>query len=386
MKNRFILIPAILILFTLACTITTGTSTPSLTLTPEILHFENELVAFDYPATARVFAARDPAFVPYANSFELGGELVVGLANPAWMDEHGTIYSSISIHRHALPASSSLENVIQAAYAVNPGPAPEEVPEQSGSWSLDGKDAVRRTYRFASGPLWYTFQDIWLEEDSSILRISLYMEAYEDDFQAAADLFLGSLEIKGELPPFTEQPTPAPTASPTSYPAALLIHYEDNQLAFDYPQGMTLLPTGQSASACFPGIPFGGERLVGLGEPRFLDGDIYYRSIQITRLPMPPGSNLEAVLLAVYEQAEDKHPQEPSSVLSTGPVPVAGTTGLQWAYRVTAGEPTYELRDIWVELEGQITIISIWTEYTNPDDFWAFQSGAQALVDSLIFK
>jgi hypothetical protein len=61
-------------------------------------------------------------------------------------------------------------------------------------------------------------------------------------------------------------------------------------------------------------------------------------------------------------------------------------TGLQWAYRVTAGEPTYELRDILLELDDQIYINSIWTEYTNPDDFWAFQSGAQALLESLAIK
>ena len=101
---------------------------------------------------------------------------------------------------------------------------------------------------------------------------------------------------------------------------------------------------------------------------------------------MPSGSNLEAVLRNVYEQAAAKHPQNPSGVLSSGPVTVAGQTGLQWAYRVTAGEPTYDLRDIWLESDGQIHIISIWTEYTNPDDFWAFQSGAQALLDSLIVR
>jgi len=374
---------AVLIPLTKSCTSFTPLPTP--TAQPPF-HFENELVAFDYPAAARIFASRDPVFDPYANPYKLGGELVVGLANPGWMSSLGTLYSSIGIYRHVLPAGTSLEEVMHAAYAGNPGPYPQDIPEQSEPCSLDGHTGVRITYRFASGPRWYTFQDIWLEADDSILRISLSSEAYETDFQDASDLFLNSLDIQDHLPPFTEQPTLAPTASPTPYPASLLIHYEDNQLVFDYPQGLILLPSGQSGFDCLPQISFGGERLVGLGERRFLVNGIYNRSIQITRLAMPATSNLEAVLLDVYEQAGARQPQESSSLLSTGPVPVAGLTGLQWAYRVTAGETTYELRDIWFELEGQIYIISIWTEYTNPDDFWAFQSGAQALLNSLIIQ
>ncbi len=383
MRNRFIKTLALLLPVILGCAISTLLPTP--TALPPV-HFENELVAFDYPAVARIFAARDPAFDPYPGYYELGGELVVGLANPGWMDDYGNLYSSIGIFRHALPAGSSLEQVMQAAYANNTGPVPEEVPEQSGPFTVDGRTGVRRTYRSSAGPLWYTLQDIWLEADGSILRISLNMEVYEADFQAAADLFLGSLDIKEDLPPFTGQPTPAPTASPTPYPAALLAHYEDNLLSFDYPQEMMVLPSGETPSDCFPEITFGGERLVGLGEPRFLVNGSYYRSIQVTRLPMPAGSNLEAVVLGVYEQAQVKYSQETSSLASTGPVPVAGQTGFQWAYRVTAGEPTYELRDVWLELNDQLYIISIWTEYTNPDDFAAFQAGADSLLQSLRIK
>ncbi len=390
MKNQQLKFLVLLLPLTLACTLftlyPTPTPIPTEIIPTEHLSFENELVAFDYPAAAKIFAARDPTFHPYSNFYKLGGELVVGLANPGWMDNHGILYSSIGIFRHALPAGSSLDEVLQAAYATNTGPSPEEVPEQSGPYPLDGQTTIKRTYRFASGPLWYTFQDIWLEADGVVLRISLNMEAYEADFQAAADLFLSSLKIRDNPPPLTEQPTLVPTPSPTPFPVALLTHYEDSLLSFDYPRGLSLLPAGESRSDCFPDIPFGGERLVGLGEPRFLSNGIYYRCVQITRLPMPSGSNLEAVLQNVYEQAGAKHPQDPSGVLSTGQVTVAGQTGLQWAYRVTAGEPTHELRDIWLELDDQIYIISIWTEYTNPDDFWAFQSGAQALLDSLIVK
>ena len=380
MRNRFIKILAILLPVTLGCAISTLLPTP--TALPPV-HFENELVAFDYPAGTTIFAAGDPGFYTYPVDVQLGGELAVGLADPGWRHPN-TLHSSIGVFRHALPPGSSLEQVMQAAYEnVNLLNAEDE---QNGPVTVDGLAAVRNSYRIASGPFWYTLQDIWLEKDGSILRISLWQEAYQDDFQAVADLFLDSLDIKEDLPPFSGQPTPAPTASPTPYPANLLVHYEDNLLSFDYPQGMMVLPSGETPSDCFPGIPLGGERLVGLGEPRFLVNGIYYRSIQITRLPMPAGSNLEAVVLGVYEQAQVKVPQETSSLASTGPVPVAGQTGFQWAYRVTAGEPTYELRDVWLELNDQLYIISIWTEYTNPDDFAAFQAGADSLLQSLRIK
>ena len=389
MNKRFIINLTILITLTLACTtitlFPTSTPDPTETIPPEILHFENELVAFDYPAGTRIFTANEPGFLTYPYGNQLGGELAVGLAAPGWINENtGTLFSSIGVFRHTLPPGSSLEQVMQAAYeSVNLLNAEDE---QRGPVTVDGLTAVRNSYRIASGPLWYTLQDIWLEKDGSILRLSLWEEVYQDDFRAFADLFLSSLEIKDDLPPFTEKPTPEPTASPTPYPAVLLTHYEDNLLSFEYPRGMIVLLSGETSPACFPDIPFGGERLVGLGEPRFLVNGIYYRSIQITRRPMPPGSNLEAVLLDVYEQAQARFPQEPATLASTGPVTVAGQTGFQWAYRVTAGEPIYELRDVWLELNGQLYIISIWSEYTNPDDFWAFQSGAQALLDSLIIK
>ena len=387
MKIRFIKILAILLPLTLACTTITLFPTsaphPTETIPPEILHFENELVAFDYPAWTRIFTAGDPVFLTYPYFIRLGGELAVGLADPGWSHDD-VLYSSIGVFRHTLPPGSSLEQVMQAAYTGVS--LQEEVVEQSGPVTVDGLAALRQTYRVASGPLWYTLQDIWLEKDGSILRLSLWKEAYQDDFQVFADLFLSSLDIKDNLPPFTEKPTPEPTASPTPYPAALLAHYENNLLSFDYPQGMIVLLSGDTPSACFPDIPFGGERLAGLGEPRFLVNGTYYRSIQITRRPMLPGSALEVVVVDFYEQAQAKLHQEPATLASTGPVTVAGQTGFQWAYRVTAGEPTYELRDVWLERNDQLYIISIWSEYTNPDDFWAFQSGAQALLGSLMIK
>jgi hypothetical protein len=387
MKIPILKVLAILLPLSFACStitiIPTSHPEPTVSISPEILRFENELVAFNYPAETRIFSAGDSGFNTYPYGIEPGGELAVGLAASGWIQETtGVLFSSIGVFRHALPPGSSLEQVMLSAYEnIYLGNAEGD---QNGPVTVAGQAAFQKIYRIASGPLWYTIQDIWFEKDDSILRLSLWKEDYQDDFQSVADLFLNSLEIKDDLPPFFEQPTPTPTASPTPYPDALLAHFEDNLISFDYPREMILLSSGDPLSVCFPEISFGGQRMVVLGETRFLVNDMYYRSIQITRRSLPSGSNLEAVMWDVYDQAN--FPQEPSSLALTGPVTVAGQTGFQWAYRVTAGEPTYELRDVWLERGNQLYIISIWTEYTNPDDFLEFQSGAQALLDSLVIK
>ena len=218
------------------------------------------------------------------------------------------------------------------------------------------------------------------------MRVSLNMEVYEVDFQAAADLFLSTLKIQDDLPPIAEQPTQVPTAFPTPHIIALPNHYEEELLAFDYPQGLSQLPPGEGSSSCFPNFPYGGEWLIGLGDSRFQINGIYYHCILVNNRPWPSGSNMEAVLLGIYEQIQARDPLEPSSLLSTGPIRVAGQIGFQWVFRMTAGEPSYELRDIWWEPDNRIYIISIRTEFTSPNDFWAFNSEAQALLDSLIIK
>ena len=126
--------------------------------------------------------------------------------------------------------------------------------------------------------------------------------------------------------------------------------------------------------------------VAGLGDPKLSGFDRYYRSIRIFRQSMPPGSNLEAIMLDAYRQAEARYPRSNGVMDATGPVTVAGLSAYQWTYRVYSGEPAYELRDVWVPSGDGLFIISIWTEYTNPDDFAAFQAGAEAFLKSLRIK
>jgi hypothetical protein len=91
-------------------------------------------------------------------------------------------------------------------------------------------------------------------------------------------------------------------------------------------------------------------------------------------------------MLDAYRQVEDKFPREKGEMNATGPVTVAGLSAFQWTYRVSSGESAYDLHDVWVPKDGELFIISIWTKYTNPDDFAVFQAGADMLLESLRIK
>jgi len=101
-------------------------------------------------------------------------------------------------------------------------------------------------------------------------------------------------------------PKPTPSPLPTASTQPKLLHFENDLVAFDYLKGMKLYTAGDPAFVCYPDIQLGGELVVGLGDPKFINFDTHFRSIRIFRLPMPPGSNLEATFLEAYRQAEKK--------------------------------------------------------------------------------
>jgi hypothetical protein len=233
-------------------------------------------------------------------------------------------------------------------------------------------------------------RDIWVEKDNMIFRVSIWAQPHNPEsfaaFTSLADKILDSLGIKEKLPPLVETPTPVPTPSPTPIPASMLLHFENDVVAFDYLKTMKIHPANDPAFNCYPDFQLGGELVVGLGDPKFTGFGNYYRSIRILRQQIPAGSNLEAIMLDAYREAEKKLPQENGILNANGPITVDRLSAVQRTYRVYSGEPAYELRDIWIQKDNELFIIAIWTEYTNPDDFAAFQAGADALLKSLQIK
>jgi len=365
MNTRSIKYLAILITLAIACNSVTlfpkptPSPLPTATTAPKTLHFENNLVSFDYPEGMRIFTAGDPAFNTYPFDIRLGGDLAIGLAHPYWI-KFDSLYSSIGIFRYPIPPGSNLEATMQAAYEKVP--LQNEIVEKSSPVTIDGLSGYEKIYRVASGPLWYTLRDIWLEKDNGVLRLSLSEEAYAINFQSPADMFINSLDIKDNLPPIELKPTPEPTPTSTPFPSSMSLPFENDVVAFDYPKGMDIYTAGDPAFVYYPDIQFGGEVVVGLGDASFIAFDTYFRSIRITRLPMPPGSNLEAMFLEAYRPVETKYFPQNGVLDANGPVTVAGLAALQKTYRVYSGEPAYELRDIWVQKGDVVFVVSIWTE------------------------
>jgi hypothetical protein len=182
----------------------------------------------------------------------------------------------------------------------------------------------------------------------------------------------------------TVVPTSAPSEPPHTPPRVL--HFENEGLAFDYPEGMAVYVNNDPAFMCYPHIDLEGVVAVGLGDARFYHFDTYFRSIRIIRRPAPSQTDLEAIAQATYEHSQDKFPHEAGLLEADGPITINGLTGLQKTYRVYSGEPAYELRDIWLHKDDEIIILSIWSEYTNPDDFARFQANADMIVNSLVIK
>jgi hypothetical protein len=392
MKKRSLSLLATLTVLTLACNTLTGlmpTPTP-----PAILHFENDFVAFDYPDGMKIFNTADPAFTPYPENV-MGGQLVAALADPQEIDKKGYFRRTVSIFRHSNPSTSNLEQFMEIAYLPvhNIKVAHIEwIVDASGPATLGELPAFQQTYRYLSSSETppYEMRDIWVEKDGLIFRVSVWnINTYPEvfaAFQSLADKIVNSLVIKDNLPPILETPTPEPIPSPTPFPTSMIAHFENDVVAFDYLKGMTLYSNNNPAFVIYPDIDFGGETVVGLGDSLFFDFGTYFRSIRITRLAIPPGSNLEVIYFETYRKAETKFPQETGILNADGLVDVNGWTGRQKTYRVYSGESAYELRDIWIQKDDEIIIIAIWTEYTNPDDFAAFQGGADILLNSLQIK
>jgi hypothetical protein len=171
-----------------------------------------------------------------------------------------------------------------------------------------------------------------------------------------------------------------PTATPKS------LRFENELVAFDYLRGLKIFSGAAVKFNYYPKISLGGEMVAGLGDPKFFGHELYFRSIRIFREPLPAGSDLDTVMQEAYRQVEAVYPRHKGAADVSGPVAVVGLPGLQESYTIFSGEPAYKLRDIWVQKGDALFIISIWTEYTNPDDFAVFQAEAEVFLQSLQIK
>jgi len=193
MKKQSILV--IVVILTLACNILIR-PTP----TAEILHFENESVAFDYKYEKGmdVFEGGNATF-QCNPSFELGGELVVGLGIYKY-SELDTYYRSIRIFRQPMPSDSNLEIIMQEAYQKAKVPQSKGLVNATGPVTVDGLSAYQWTYRVYVGEPAFEMRDIWIPKDGELFIIAIWTQWGNPDsfatFQADADMLVNSLRIK----------------------------------------------------------------------------------------------------------------------------------------------------------------------------------------------
>jgi hypothetical protein len=170
------------------------------------------------------------------------------------------------------------------------------------------------------------------------------------------------------------------TATPTTPPQPL--HYEDDLVAFDYPGDWWLYTAGESGFNTHP-LALGGDLVAGIAYPKKIGtSELLTSTMSIFRHPLPPGATLESVMRETYRLVV----RSEGVLDASGAVTLAGLPALQETYRVCSGEPCYEMRDIWLEKEGQVLRVSIWTAWGNPEYFDAFLAMSDAFLASLVIK
>lgn len=204
MKNRsnpFLIILIILILavvLTMACNAVTLFLNPTPKPPPKILHFENDIVAFDYLEGAKVFEGMDATF-QCNPPFELGGELVVGLGIYKY-SSLDTYYRSIRIFRQPMPVDSNLETIMREAYQKVEISQSDGLVNATDPVTVDGLSAYQRTYRIYVGEPAFEMRDVWIPKDGELFIIAIWTQWGNPDsfaaFQAEADAFLDSMYIK----------------------------------------------------------------------------------------------------------------------------------------------------------------------------------------------
>jgi hypothetical protein len=385
----------ILLLFT-ACSVDpsrggiSGVAAPPPTpiLPPAVMHYQDESFSFEYLENWKIFPPGDPTFTLLVDEIRPPGERVVGLSDPSRSGTSLSLLSAIAIYRYPGLPESEIEVFISDAYLnVNPTYGYQEVTE---AVLLDSLPTIEKIYTIYMGAPAYGMHDLWFQKGDALFRMTIMMDYHnpEDEaaFNAQVKVVLDSLKVADVLPPLVVVPTMTPTPAPTAYPTSLLLHYEDEAVAFDYPLELKVHDAADASYVVYPDYQLAEEQMVGLGDPQFLTFDKYHRSISIYKMEVPKGGSIELIWMEAYNRIQDKYKPQESSFGRPTLINVNGYGTMQRTYRIYSGEPAYELRDLWMQRENAGYLISIWTIYTNPEDYARFQSGAEALLDSIVFK
>jgi len=182
-------------------------------------------------------------------------------------------------------------------------------------------------------------------------------------------------------------PGPAtPTAAPTVAFSLRQLHFENEVVAFDYPEGLQVHQPGDATWLLHPDVDLGGELLVGLGDPRLSHFESYYRSIAIARRRASVQHTDPARLMTdVYAQLVILPAGPPIGGVpgADGPITVNGRAAIQKVYRISS---VYERRDIWIPVDEKLLVVTVAYEWTTYQDVIDFNVVADGILRSLIIK
>ena len=286
---------------------------PTPTPPPATLHYQDDSFAFDYLENWKIYPPGDPAFRLIVDEIQPVGERLVGLSDPVRSGTSPTLDSAIAIYRYEPVPETEMEAFLQSAYQeVYP---PYGYLEDPVPVLIDGIPTIQKIYTIYSGEPAYRLQDLWFQQGDALFRLTVLQDYHNPEDEAAFNdqvkVVLDSLKVAESLPPLVMVPTMTPTPAPTPYPPSLLLHYEDEAVAFDYPLELKVHSAGDAAYAVYPDDYLAGDLMVGLGDPQYLTFDKYHRSISISEMEVPQGSSIELLWMEAYKNIEEKYrPQE----------------------------------------------------------------------------
>jgi hypothetical protein len=151
-------------------------------------------------------------------------------------------------------------------------------------------------------------------------------------------------------------------------------HVDTGEIAFDYPDGW------QSLSEIWPSYQgghnpeFDADELTGAADTSRSLTQRYTASVIVMTREIPDGASMADV----YDQVYAAMPSVRGSI-TEGTLTVDGVTAYERIYEHPSGEPWYRIRDIWLERNGRIYILSC---RTLPGSFDAAQEDFDAIVAS----
>jgi len=153
-----------------------------------------------------------------------------------------------------------------------------------------------------------------------------------------------------------------------------LKHYSNNGVSFNYPDNWGPI------SKVFPNYKLQHNPELDTEELAVIvdagsstgQGEKYSVSVHILKRDLPSGVSLKDLFTQTYE---DKS----YVMISEDTATINGIQAYEKVYKKPHGEPWYQIRDIWLEKDSIVYIISCWT---LPNSFAEFQDKFNIVIDS----